>query len=238
MGHHGVIPQPPGLHFDFEFDRAGLTLAEDSRLVTFLPTAAGDAWVTTGSDRASEPFGLLSGDTREITDLQEGAGRPDRVENPTAESPLYTLASLGGRQYLAVRRDGVLARLDAATSQEIWRVTAAGGRIEDVQLNQPRRHALVMGNRGWRLFRLEDGFALSRLLAPPTVVEGTADLSKCRLNDVPGLDGEITATCGDAAFSWRPRLYQGEVASRLALVRCADESVSALDAVRRCFSNR
>ncbi len=177
MGHHGVIPQPPGLHFDFEFDRAGLTLAEDSRLVTFLPTAAGDAWVTTGSDRASEPFGLLSGDTREITDLQDAQGRPYRVENPTAESPLYTLASLGGRQYLAVRRDGVLARLDAATSQEIWRVTAAGlGRIEDVQLNQPRRLALVMGSRGWRLFRLEDGFALSGLLAPPTVVEGRADL--------------------------------------------------------------
>ena len=89
------------------------------------------------------------------------------------DPPLRALASLGTRQYLVVRRDGVLARLDAAFGRELWRITAAGlGEIADVRLNPERSHALLRGKTAWRMFRLADGFAESGLLAVPETAAG------------------------------------------------------------------
>jgi hypothetical protein len=55
-----AIPQTPGTHFDFEFDRPGLTLASDGSLVSFIPDATGDAWVRTDNESASARFGILA----------------------------------------------------------------------------------------------------------------------------------------------------------------------------------
>lgn len=215
-----AIPETPGPHYDFEFDRPGLTVAVDGSLVSFVPDVTGDAWVRTDDRRASVRFGVL-------------AARSD-------EPPLHTLASLGSRQYLAVRKDGVLARLDAASSEEVWRLNAVGlGEIQDVQLNSERKHVLLMGKRAWRMFRLADGFALSSLLAPPPAPDRSIEALACRLEDGLGPDGRVVASCGGGAFAWRPREYTGEIAPQLGRLTCAaDVSASAVDAIRRCYVDR
>jgi hypothetical protein len=215
-----AIPRTPGAHFDFEFDRPGLTLAFDGSLVSFVPDATRDAWVRTDSERASARFGILAAASN--------------------EAPLHTLASLGGRQYLAVRRNGAMARLDAATNEEVWRVNAVGlGEIQDVQLNPERQHVLLIGKSAWRLFRLADGFALSSLLAPPPAIEQSIEASTCRLEDALGPEGGVVASCGGGAFVWRPREYEGEITPRLARLTCAaDVSTSTVDAIRRCYVDR
>ena len=181
-----AIPTTPGAHFDFEADRAGLTLAFDGRLVTFIANSSGAAWTRMDEERASSPFGVLS----------PGA----------SQQPLHSLASLGGRQYLAVRRDGVMARLDAVSGRELWRIAVIGpGEIQDVQLNPERTEALLMGKSAWRVFRLSDGFALSGLLAPPPALEQPA--VACRLQNVLGPGGQLVASCGASAFAWEPLEY-------------------------------
>ena len=120
--------------------------------MSFVANVAGDSWTRSDEERASPPFGVLS---------SEGG-----------KKALHTLASLGGRQYLAVRGDGVLGGLDGVTGREVWRITAVGlGDIQDVQLNPERRDVLLMVNTAWRVFRLADGFAVSALIAPPPVFE-------------------------------------------------------------------
>ena len=86
--------------------REGLTIAADGRLVSFLPSPDRAGWVRQDDERASARFGVLG-------------ARP-------GEPALLALASLGARNYLAVRADGLLARLDAARGEELWRVSAAG----------------------------------------------------------------------------------------------------------------
>ena len=150
-----AIPQTKGALFDFDTDRPAFTLVNDGRLVTFAPPAAGGEWTRSDDQRASPRFGILSGE----------ADAP----------PLLLFASVGSRQYLVVRRDGVLARLDAANGSEVWRLAPVGlGEITDVQLNVERSHVLLMGKAAWRMFRLADGFAQSGLLAPPETVAGRA----------------------------------------------------------------
>lgn len=211
-----AIPEIDRAHYDFEVDRPGLTLVLDGRLVTFVPNAANSGWVRTDGARASRPYGILLGDAD--------------------KSRLHTLASLGGRQYLAVRTDGAMARLDASTSEEVWRMNVAGlGEIRDVQLNPERSHVLVMGLRAWRLFGL-DGFALSGLLTAPPLGQAGTDASTCRLQDVPGSEGEIVMSCAGSSFQWRPRVYQGEIDRRLASVTCvANVSASAAETLRQCL---
>jgi len=169
-----AVPATQGLHFDFEVDRPALTLAVEGRLVSFVANAAGDTWTRSDEERASPPFGVLS--------LEGG------------KKALHTLASLGGRQYLAVRSDGVLARLDAVTGREVWRIAAVGlGDIQDVQLNPERRDVLLMGKSAWRIFRLADGFAVSGLLAPPL-----------RSNNQPRPQPAGSKTCWGLEESWWP----------------------------------
>ena len=205
------------MHFDFETDRAALTLAVDGRLVSFVANAAGDSWTRSDEERASPPFGVLS---------SEGGNKT-----------LHTLASLGGRQYLAVRSDGVLARLDGVSGREVWRITAVGlGDIQDVQLNPERRDVLLMGKTAWRVFRLDDGFALSALLAPPPALEQPTQAAACRLQDALGPGGELVARCGEGAFAWQPRTFTGDMAPQLTRLTCtADLKTSALDTIRRCY---
>jgi hypothetical protein len=212
----GAIPRTQGMHFDFEIDRPGLTLAFDGRLVSFVAETAG-GWTRVDEERASPTFGVLSGE----------ANAP----------PLNTLASLGSRQYLAVRKDGTLARLDARTGQELWRVIAVGqGEIQDVQLNPERRHVVLIGKDSWRVFRLSDGIALSDLLVAPPALETPAQAATCHLSGVPGPEGQLVANCGTRAFAWQPRMFKGDVAPRLARLTCAaDLKTSALDTVRRCY---
>ena len=186
-----AAPTTPGMHFDFEIDRPALTLAVDGRLVSFVANASGDAW--TRSDRragASPTFGVLS---------SEGG-----------KNALHTLASLGGRQYLAVRGDGVLARLDGVTGLEVWRITAAGlGDIQDVQLNPERRDVLLMGkSSAWRVFRLADGFAVSALLAPPPALEQAIPVATCRLQDALG-PGRWWPVAAKARSPGNPERSQG-----------------------------
>ena len=212
-----AVPTTPGMHFDFEIDRPALTLAVDGRLVSFVANVAGDSWTRSDEERASPPFGVLS---------SEGG-----------KKALHTLASLGGRQYLAVRGDGVLARLDGVTGREVWRITAVGlGDIQDVQLNPERRDVLLMGNTAWRVFRLADGFAVSALIAPPPVFEQATQVSTCRLQDALGPGGELVANCGEGAFAWQPRMFTGDIGPQLARLTCTAElKTSALDTIRRCY---
>jgi len=212
-----AVPATPGMHFDFEVDRAALTLAVDGRLVSFVANAAGDTWTRSDEERASPPFGVLS---------PEGG-----------KKALHALASLGGRQYLAVRGDGVLARIDGTTGREVWRLTAVGlGDIQDVQLNPERTDVLLMGQSAWRLFRLADGFALSALLAPPPALEQPTEAAACRLQDALGPGGELVARCGKNAFAWQPRMFTGDMGPQLARLTCTAElKTSALDTIRRCY---
>src|SRR4030095_9725598 len=163
---------------------------------------------------------------------------PFGVLSPEAgQQPLHTLASLGGRQYLAVRRDGVMARLDAVSGRELWRIAVIGpGEILDVQLNPERTEALLMGKSAWRVFRLSDGFALSGLLAPPPALEQPA--VACRLQNVLGRGGQLVASCGARAFAWEPRVFGEDIAAQLARLTCAAEvKTSALETARRCYVN-
>ena len=160
-------------------------------------------------------------------------------------------ASLGSRQYLAVRRDGALARLDAASGREVWRVAANGlGEITEVQINFERTHVLLMGKTVWRMFRIADGFAQSGLLAapepatvrafrleterqlaqtpkaasaPPALVRAAARnaASACRLADALGADGSVIARCGPRTFAWQPRVFDGDMAPLLKHLTCA-----------------
>jgi hypothetical protein len=212
-----AIPTTKGMHFDFEIDRSSFTVAVDGRLVSFVANPASGVWTRSDEERASPPFSVLS------------------VEG--SKQTLHTLASLGSRQYLAVRDDGVLARLDAATGREVWRVSAGGlGNIQDVQLNPERKHVLVMGKTAWRVFRLADGFPLSGFLAPPPALEQPARTSNCRLQDVLGPDGDFVVSCVEGAFAWRPRTFTGDLEPQLARLTCAaDLKTSALDTIRRCY---
>jgi hypothetical protein len=214
-----TIPATIGMHFDFDVDRPALTLALEGRLVSFIADGSG-VWTRVDKERASTPFGVLS--------------------QQANDQPLHTLASLGGRHYLAVRRDGVVARLDGVTGREVWRFTAVGlGEIQDVQLNPERRHALLMGKSAWRVFRLSDGFALSGLLAPPITAGVAGPTANCRLQDILGPGGQLITVCGKSAFAWQPRSYTGDIPSKLARLTCAaDLKTSALETIRRCYVNR
>jgi hypothetical protein len=211
-----AIPAPQGMRTDFEVDRPGLTLAFEGRLVSYVADAGG-TWTRVDQERASLPFGILA--------------------QQADDQALQTLASLGRRQYLAVRRDGVAARLDALTGQEVWRISAVGlGEIQNVQLNPQREHALLMGKNAWRLFRLSDGFALSGLLAPPAGGESAA--AHCHTDGPLGPGGELLAICGKSAVAWQPQSYSGDIAAKLARLTCAaDVKTSALEAIRRCYVN-
>lgn len=215
-----AVPLSEGTRYDFEMDRPGLVVKIEGRLVSFVGEQGGGNWMRTDDQRASPHFGILAA----------GAGEP----------PLHTLASLGNRQYLAVRSDAVLARLDAKIGREVWRITAAGlGEIYDVQLNPERRHVLVMGKKAWRLFGLADGFALSALLAPPPVQEQSTELTACSLRDVVGPAGQLAVQCGKAAFTWQPKMFTEQIEPRLSRLTCAsDLRASALDTIRRCYVDR
>ena len=139
----------------------------------------------------------------------------------------------------------MLARLDARASAEVWRVNAGDlGEIRDVQLDPERRHALIAGGRAWRLFRLEDGFAASALLAPPPALGEPAESKpvesmECQLEGALGPRGELVASCRGQRFAWRPREYEGRIEPRLAQLTCAvDVSESALETIRRCYVAR
>lgn len=150
---------------------------------------------------------------------------------------LRPLASLGGRHYLAVRSDGTLARADATKGVQVWRINAKGiGKVTDAQLDPERQQVLLMGSRAWRLFRLADGFPLSALLIPPPALDQPDELGRCTLSGAIGTEGQLLARCASGTFAWRPQEYEGEPASRIALVSCAsDVKAAALDNIRRCF---
>lgn len=231
-----TIPDTQGSLFDFDIDRPAFTLVNDGRLVTFASPAGGGDWKRSDDQRASPRFGILSVNA--------------------SDPPLLAFASVGRRQYLAVRRDGVLARLDAASGREVWRLATVGlGEIADVQLNFERSHVLLIGKTAWRVFRLADGFAQSGLLAPPETVAGLAAenqapqtpeaasvpasaavASACQLADALGADGSVLARCGPRTFAWQPRVFSGDLEPQLKHLTCAAEvKSSALDAIRRCY---
>jgi hypothetical protein len=216
-----TIPEPGGPHFDFEVDGAGLSLVLGERIVTYAPAGEGDTWVRSEHARASARFGVF-----------DSAG--------DSQTALSAFAALGNRQYLVVRRDGVIARLDAAASEEVWRIQAIGlGDVLGVKLNAERGHVLLAGTRAWRMFRVSDGFAISGLLLPPPVLQGDADLAECTLDDGVGAAGEITVSCRGSSFHWEPVPYQGEMESRLARVVCAaDVARPASEILAHCLSFR
>lgn len=216
-----AIPSPRSAQYDFEADREGLTIAADGRLVSFLPSPDRAGWVRQDDERASARFGVLG-------------ARP-------GEPALLALASLGARNYLAVRADGLLARLDAARGEELWRVSAAGlGPLRDVQLDAERQRVLLIGAKAWRLFRLADGFAVSGLLVPPGsgATEGDGERERCEAAAALGTDGTVVARCGDDAWAWRPRRFEGDLVPTLARLTCAmDLGGSALETIRRCYAD-
>ena len=233
-----AIPQTQGQMFDFDIDRPALTFVNEGRIVTFAAPPSGGDWTRSDDQRASPRFGILN----------VAAGDP----------PLLTFASVGHRQYLAVRRDGALARLDAASGREVWRLAAVGlGEIASAQLNFERSHVLLIGKAAWRVFRLADGFAQSGLLAPPETVgvqafrperearqareatrapAATLSASACRLADAIGADGSVIVRCGLRSFAWRPLVFGDDLEPRLKRLICAaDVKTSALDTIRRCY---
>lgn len=217
-----AVPISADTRADFEIDRPALTVALNGRLVSFTPGADG-RWLRADDERASPLFGAL------------GAAAPG-----STESALHTLASLGGRHFLAVRNDGLVARLDAASGRERWRFNAGRiGALQDVQLNEERTHLLVMGTLAWRLVRLADGFPLSGLLLPPPMLERTEDGVTCTLSEPLGVTGEVVARCQDQVFAWQAREYEGDLAAQVARLTCAaDVGASALETIRRCYVRR
>ena len=99
-----AYPWPPAIRPNRHLRRAGPEKARQamhpSTSNTTHSTQALNSWM------ASPPFGVLS--------LDGG------------KKALHTFASLGGGLYLAVRGDGVFARLDATTGREVWRIPAVG----------------------------------------------------------------------------------------------------------------
>ena len=187
-------------------DRPALTLVNDGRLVTFAAPAGGGDWTRSDNQRASPRFGILS--------------------VAASDPPLIALASVGPRQYLAVRRDGVLARLDAASGREGWRLATVGlGEIADVQLNFERSHVLLMGKTAWRVFRLADGFAQSGLLAPPETAAARA-FRLAAEKQAPPTPG-AASTPAAAARAARAASAAAASACRLADALGADGSVLA-----------
>ena len=201
-----TIPDTQGPLFDFDIDRPALTLVNDGRLVTFAAPAGGGDWTRSDNQRASPRFGILS--------------------VAASDPPLIALASVGPRQYLAVRRDGVLARLDAASGREVWRLATVGlGEIADVQLNFERSHVLLMGKTAWRVFRLADGFAQSGLLAPPETAAARA-FRLAAEKQAPPTPG-AASTPAAAARAARAASAAAASACRLADALGADGSVLA-----------
>lgn len=215
----GAVPITADTRADFEIDRPGLTVALNGRLVSFTPGADG-RWLRADEERASALFGALS------------AAAPG-----SNEPALHTLASLGSRHFLAVRNDGLIARLDAGSGRELWRFNSDRiGEIKDVQLNEERTHLLVMGSLAWRLVRLADGFPLSGLLLPPPMLERTEDGSSCTLSTPVGVNGKVLAHCQQQTFTWQPKEYEGDPAAKLARLACAvDVGPSTLETIRRCY---
>ena len=217
-----IVPIRGQPRADFEIDRPGLTVTLDGRLVTFAPGPDG-RWVRSDDERASPLFGAL--------------GAPSARSE---ESTVHTLASLGGRQYLVVRSDNLVARLDASSGQELWRFSAAAiGELQDVQMNEERTHLLLMGTNAWRLFRIADGFPISGLLKPPPMHEPKEKVAPCTLGEPLGVTGEVVARCAGQDFVWQPRQYAGDFSGQLARLTCAaDVSGSALETIRRCYVNQ
>lgn len=204
---------------DFEIDRPGLIVALDGRLLAFTPDRDG-RWTRADDERASPLFSVL------------GASTPG-----STVSGLHTLASLGQRQYLVVRNDGGVARIDVASGQELWRLHAGGiGEVKDVQLNEERTHLLLMGTLAWRLFRLADGFPLSALMVPPPMLERREEVVPCTLGEPLGTKGTVVARCQDQDFIWKPQDYEGDFVTQIARLTCAAEvRGSALETIRRCY---
>jgi hypothetical protein len=99
---------------------------------------------------------------------------------------------------------------------------------------------LLMGKSAWRVFRLDDGFALSGLLVPPPMLaEKEQAVPNCQLAAAIGPKGDLVAICGKAAFAWQPRAFTGDIEPELARLACAtDVKTSALETIRRCYVNR
>lgn len=213
------IPMPLAEHHDFEFGRNGLTVAVEARLVTYLPDAQSGEWRRQDDERASARYGVL--------------------ESAASGASLLALASLGDRQYLAVRSDGVLARLDARQGSEVWRAAASGlGKIASVHLDPQRGYALLIGDRAWRVFRVSDGFPVSGLLVPPAAVGDAATLAQCRIEGPLNADGSFVSRCAEQARLWRP----GQAGDTDLLTAgdtwtcAADPGSSALETIRRCYA--
>jgi hypothetical protein len=67
-----------------------------------------------------------------------------------AKRPYTRLPHWAAANTWLFRGDGVLARLDAVTGREVWRLTAVGlGEIQDVQLNSERHDVLLVGKNAW-----------------------------------------------------------------------------------------
>lgn len=214
-----AVPITAESRADFEIDRPGLIVALDGRLLAFTPDSDG-RWTRADDERASPLFSVL------------GASTPG-----STVSGLHTLASLGQRQYLVVRNDGGVARIDVASGRELWRFHAGGvGELKDVQLNEERTHLLLMGTLAWRLFRLADGFPLSALMVPPPMLERRAEVVPCTLGEPLGTNGTVVARCQDQDFIWQPQDYEGDFVTRIARLTCAaDVRGSALETIRRCY---
>lgn len=209
------VPRAEGSHHDFEFDRDGLTVAVDGRLVTYLPPTPGAAWSRPDDQRASSRYGVLEA---------------------TSGADLLALVSLGHRQYLAVRSNGLVARLDAAQGSEAWRIAAAGlGPLRAVWPDATRQQVLIAGKRAWRVFRTDDGFPASGLIMPPAlVVDG--DPRPCEPEGPVPADGTLTARCGGLHFA-RKILPQTptDLARALARATCLSESRGTpTELLKRC----
>lgn len=213
-----AIPLPRTAGFDFEADRHGLTVAVDGRLLSFLPTADGSAWLRQDDERASTRFGVLA-------------------QAPEQPGPVG-IASLGARHYLVARSDGVLARLDAAQGVELWRTTATGlGPVRGLEVDARRRFGLVVGEQAWRLFSLDDGFPVSGLLQPPGH-DDPVDGAACGAAATVGSDGVVTARCGEQAWTWQLHAHDGDLSAAVRdLVCLADVRGSALETIRRCMAS-
>lgn len=213
------IPMPLAEHHDFEFDRNGLTVAVEARLVTYLPDAQSGEWRRQDDERASARYGVL--------------------ESAEGGASLLSLASLGDRQYLAVRSDGVLARLDARQGSEVWRAAASGlGKLAAVHLDPKRGYALLMGDRAWRVFRVSDGFPVSGLLLPPAAAGDAAMLAQCRIDGALNADGSFVSRCAEQARLWRPGQARDVdlLAAGDSWTCAADPGSSALETIRRCYA--
>ncbi len=209
------LPTDPGSAFDFEPDRAQLTIVTGGEIVAYRPNTDGD-W----------------------TRAEEVAG----VSLPAGDAGFAGLIALGGGEYLIAREDGRTLRI-GRDGRARWQINYAGlGAVAGLRYSANRRYAALVGSDGLRVIEVETGLALSGALRPPGWRSDPMEVADCVGGVHVGDAGEVRVICmsyddpAPRAATWSPQPFEGDIAARIEAMLCdADQGLSAAAALARCL---